>query len=516
MRTRLASLLLAGIFLGAGLVWSTSQDSAAGRATSESPTPSATAIPEPSPSRTTAARPPSRSPRSPPSPTGPPAAPAREEASLEHAALRGALEDLLVDPGTGPGAVLGLAVLDGSGATVLDVRSDEPLLPASTQKLVTAAGALVQFGPEHRFTTTAEAAGPVDPDGTLAGDLVVVGGGDPVLASPVFTTQIEPDRPNTPLATLADRIAATGLRRVTGRVLGDASTFADEPVPTGWSPGYLSSFNGVRTSGLTVDAGRSLGVRDGRVIASPSENPALQAAVQLQVLLVERGVTIDGGAGRGTAPANATELARVGSPPLRDLLAYLVKTSDNQLADGIFRSVGAAGGDPTWTGSAAVIREALAPLRLDWSGTVLADGSGLSREDRLSAGFLARLDLEMSRSELAAEWEQLMAVSGRSGTLRRRLVGTVAEGRLRGKTGTLRDVRSIAGAVIGPDNARYHLAVVGNRLEGEDPTAVRNLQDAVALLLAEDLHGCVRVEKPASGSPATPPPSPIVELECAA
>lgn len=516
MRTRLASLLLAGIFLGAGFLWSTNRGpSPDGNAAPESPAPAASPTSEPSPSRTIAARPPSPSSTPSPSPTPPPAAPPREEA-LEHAALRAALEDLLVDPGTGPDSVLGVVVLDASGATVLDAGGDEPLLPASTQKLVTAAGALAQLGPEHRFTTTAEAAGSIDADGTLAGDLILVGGGDPVLASPVFAAQVEPNRPHTPLAALADRIVAAGVRRVTGRVVGDATVFAEEHMPAGWDPGYLSSLNGVRTAGLTVDAGRSLGVRDGRVTASPSDKPALQAAVQLQILLVERGVAIDGGAGTGAASGTTTELGRIDSPPLRDLLAHLVKTSDNQLADGIFRSVGAAGGDPTWTGSAAAIRDTLAPLRLDWSGTMVADGSGLSREDRLSAGFLARLDLEMSRSELANEWERLMAVSGEPGTLRRRLVGTVAEGRVRGKTGTLRDVRSIAAAVTGPEDARYHFAVVGNRLTGDGPTAVRSLQDEIALLLVEDLYGCVRVEVPATGSAAEPPSPPPVELQCAA
>lgn len=519
MRARLAALLLAGIVLVAGLWWSTSGGTdVAGGATVDRPqvtqAPSRERSANPSPSPTRSPRP-SSSPT--PLPTGPPAH-AHTGAIADYGALRASLESLLDNPNAQLEAVLGIAVLDRSGTAVLDVHGDEPLLPASAQKLVTAAGALAQLGAGHRFTTRAVAAGPIGADGTLSGDLILVGGGDPVLASPVFITEIQPDRPHTPLDALADQIVAAGVRRVTGGVIGDGTVFADERLPAGWLPEYLSRFDGVRTGGLTVDAGRTLAIRGGRVVANPAENPTLQAAVELLVLLNQRGVTVNGGAGTGSAPDNASELGRVESPPLRDLLAFLVQTSDNQLADGIFRSVGAVGGDPTWAGSAAVIRETLAPLGLDWSGIVLADGSGLSRDDRLSARFLARLYLEMSASELADEWEPLMAVAGQSGTLRRRLVGTVGEGRLRGKTGTLRDVRSLAGAVVGPDDARYYFAVLGNELAGEGPGAVRALQDELVLLLAEDLYGCIRVEVPAPppADPAATPPPATIELQCAA
>jgi len=313
-------------------------------------------------------------------------------------------------------------------------------------------------------------------------------------------------------------------------VLGDPTAFADQPVPAGWLPRYLDELDGARTSGLTVDAGRRLTIENGRLLGYAAEDPAGQTAAQLAALLAERSVAVDGGFGATrAAPQTGPPLASVQSPPLRDLLRHMVQRSDNQMADTIFRTVGAAGGQPTWVGSATSVRDVLAPLGLDWSGMVLADGSGLSRDDRLSAGFLTALDAGMSRSSLAAEWEPLMSVAGRSGTLRRRLLGTVAEGRLRGKTGTLTDVRSIAGAVLGPSPSRYHVAVVGNGLAGAGLDTVRGLQDAIVLALAEDLYGCVRVEVPAPPPPPPPPPAPgqppappppvpapVIELRCAA
>jgi D-alanyl-D-alanine carboxypeptidase/D-alanyl-D-alanine-endopeptidase (penicillin-binding protein 4) len=414
--------------------------------------------------------------------------------------------------------VVGVAVLDQDGREVFAARPDDLLLPASTEKLVPAAAALRLLGPQHRFTTTVLATAPVGPDGTLSGDLVLVGGGDPVLATPTFATQAEPDRPHTPLAVLADQVVAAGVRRVSGEVLGDSSAFADEPLPAGWRPEYLDLLEGVRTSALTVDAGRRLGIRDGRLISDPEPDPPTLAAAHLRTLLIERGVAVDGGPrGTRTPPPGVAELGRVESPALAELLTYLLQHSDNQMADQVFRSVGAATGDGTWTGSAAAARAALADLGVDAEGVVLADGSGLSRDDRVSARFLAQLDLAMT-GQAAADWEPVQALAGHSGTLRHRLRGTPAEGRLRGKTGSLEDVRALAGAVVGPNGTRHHFAVIGNGLDDPAAAAVRDLADQVVLALAEQLYGCQRTEllPPPPEDPADPPPPPIVQWQCAA
>ena len=429
-----------------------------------------------------------------------------------YAELRARLEGLVTALPLPPGATIGVAVLDAGGAEVFTSRADEPLLPASTEKLAVAASALRTFGPGHRFVTRVRVTAAVGPDGTLAGDLVLVGGGDPVLASPLFAGQIEPDRPSTPLAALADQVAAAGIRRVTGRLLGDGSAYADEPLPNGWVDEYLAELEGVRTGALTVDAGRALGVRDGRVVGDPEPDPALRAAIQLSGLLAERGVVVDGGfASTRTPPRTVLEVGRVESPPLAELLTYVVQRSDNQMADQIFRAVGARAGAPTWEGAARATSGVLDELGVDASAAVLADGSGLSRDNRVSARLLATLDLAMTSADPA--WPPLQAVAGESGTLSRRLRGTVAEGRLRGKTGSLRDVRALAGAVEGRGGERYHLAVVGNGLDGPATAAVRDLSDALVLALAEDLYDCVPVPlpPPVAGSP---PPAP--QLECAA
>jgi serine-type D-Ala-D-Ala carboxypeptidase/endopeptidase (penicillin-binding protein 4) len=494
MRLRIALLVVSVVLLGAGIIAlpavGGAQAPAAIPGTVAAPAEIIGAGPEPAPEPIPMPEPeptPEPTPEPPPEPAAP-------------SALQQRLADLLADPALPPGEHLGIVVLDADEQVVFEHGADTVLLPASTQKMVVASSALIRLGAGYRFTTDVRATGPVSPEGVLTGDIVLVGGGDPALATPVFGLHISPERPRTPLEALADQIAGAGVRHVTGGVLGDASLLPDQPVGPGWLPRYFSGGDAVRSSGLTVDAGRRLFVERGAWRSEPSADPAAEAAAALYSLLVERGVTFDGGVGRTGGPVDAPfALGTVTSPPLIDLLRYTVQRSDNHLADTIFRAVGRIDGDGTWESADRASRLALEPLQLDWSGTILADGSGLSRSDRLSARFLALLDARMSRSSLSAEWRSLMAVSGESGTLRRRLAGTVAERRLLGKTGSLKDVRTLSGTIVGPEGSRYHFAVLGNGLTDISSGAVRHLQDEIVLALTEDLYGCIRI-------PIPPPP----------
>lgn len=402
-----------------------------------------------------------------------------------------ALRALIADPDLAVDGPLALAVTDERGYVLLADAEEQPMLPASTMKVVTAAGALVVLGADHRYVTPAVGTAPIV-DGVLDGHLVLVGQGDPALTDPRFTEHAYPERPRTPMEDLVADLVAGGLRTVTGDVVGDASIFADEPLAGGTLERHLGSLDMSRASGLTVDYGMDVTYHeDGRAIGTMAEDPAERAAAVLAEMLEAEGVRIDGVARSGTVEREGTvELAAVESPPLSTMLRFAVQRSDNHLSDGIFRTLGAVTGDPTWEGSAAAVTGALS---MDWSGAVLADGSGLSREDRLTAEQLTTLDRIMTTSDHGTEWRGLMAVAGESGTLRRRLRGTLADRLLIGKTGTLDDVRALIASVEGRDRRRFHLAVIGNDLAGDDRDRVRLLTDEIALRLTEDLLGCVRV-----------------------
>lgn len=460
-----------------------------------------------------------------PDPEPIPAPPADREALQERARalLSTALSDVDAEG-------VGLLVTDEYGREVVAHRPDATMLPASTLKIVTAAAALSTFGPDARFRTRVEVTAPVDEGGVLAGDLVLIGSGDPVLATPEYRRWVYPARPRTPLEDLADAIVATGIKDVTGDLVGVSDRFDGPNVAEGWPDRYFSSLDARYAEGLTVDAGLRTIVTypepdpepdddgDG-VPAGPPDpadadeadatsngepppdvepivrvdhaaDPAAHAAGELARLLEDRGVFVRGEA-RSGSPAGPTigRLAWAESPPLLELLQFAVKRSDNQIADALFRAVGRA---RTGTGSFAsgdrALRQVLDRYGVAHDGARFADGSGLSRDDRTTARLLVDLDRAMRQSRHAGTWGSLMAVTGRSGTLETRLRGTAADGRFSGKTGTLRDVSGLVGTVTGGGPQRYHLAVVAND-PGEARWASRTLADELILLLVGDLDG---------------------------
>lgn len=521
------------------------------------PGPETTAPSEPSASPSPADRPPepddpTAEPGTPPEPEPPPLPAGR-------AALVARVEELLAAAdGVIGSAGLSVLVTDEHGRELAAVAADEPVLPASTLKIVTAAAALHVLGPDARLATRVDATAPLD-GGVIDGSLVLVGSGDPTLATPEYGRWIYPARPRTPLEDLADQLVAAGLQRVTGGVQGTAPGFAGPTEAAGWLPRYFANFDARYASGLTVDGGLATSIRwpelereraaaepdpatgtdaaDGEAAADPLPpisipltgtreevearlaglapplarvelvaDPRVQAAAELARLLTERGVEV---AGPATAVAGApavavSGLAEVESPPLVDVLRFAVQRSDNHLTDAMFQVVGReVTGAASWDRAARAVRGVLAELGVAADGLHLADGSGLSRDDRVTARLLVELDLAMWNGPHGEIWRSLQAVAGESGTLRTRLRGTPVAGRLYGKTGTLNDVTGLTGAVVGDDGTRYHLAVIGNAAEGEDRWAVRALMDELALVLVADAQDC-RI----APSPTTPPTGP--------
>ncbi len=441
--------------------------------------------------------------------SGPPPPPATRPA------LQAAAETLLADLlDQRQGEQVAVYVVDEHDRVLVAHDADVPVLPASTMKTITAAAALVTFGPEHRFTTRIETTAPIGPDGVLRGDLVLVGTGDPVLATPEYGRWIYPARPRTPVEALADQLVAAGLTRLEGDVVGVAEGFVGPERAAGWPDSYFWSFDARWADGLAVDAGLHTiviepevdddgpaggengasedadapppGPPDVRIDHTPE--PALHATRELIRLLEERDVEVVG-TGRTDPPPAPTvgRVARVESPPLEEILRFAVQRSDNQISDNLFRTVGRA---RTGVGSFAAGERAhlqvLEQLGLDTTGLALSDGSGLSRDDRLTARLLVDLDRTMRATRYAVTWHEIMASMGETGTLRSRLVGTVATGRFVGKTGSLNDVQSLSGTVTGPTGRSYHLAVIANA-DGQARWLSRVFVDELILLLVRDL-----------------------------
>jgi serine-type D-Ala-D-Ala carboxypeptidase/endopeptidase (penicillin-binding protein 4) len=314
------------------------------------------------------------------------------------------------------------------GIPVGATRADVPLIPASNQKLLVGAVALDVLGPRHQFTTEIRGAAPAD--GTVAGDLYLVGGGDPLLTSASYPVQndLNPVIHPTSLDALADAVVAAGVQRVDGAVVGDASRYDDE----WYAPSWSADLHGIEAG--PYDA---LLVNDARVTGDPQRaaDPAEAAARELTQLLADRGVEVGGTPRAGVAEGAPDVLATADSAPLRAVVEEMLATSDNNTAELLVKEIGlAANGAGTREAGLTAIRATLERWGIASPGIVLADGSGLSNDNRLTCDVLVGV---LARSGPDRPLGAGLPVAGRSGTLTDVFADSPVAGRLRGKTGTL-------------------------------------------------------------------------------
>jgi D-alanyl-D-alanine carboxypeptidase/D-alanyl-D-alanine-endopeptidase (penicillin-binding protein 4) len=307
-------------------------------------------------------------------------------------------------------------------------RADQPLIPASNMKLLVGAVALEVLGVDHTYTTEVRAATPVA--GAIAGDLYLVGGGDPLLTSSTYPVINDPNPVTSPtsLDALADAVVAAGVQRIDGAVIGDASRYDDELFAPSW-------VNDVR--GIEAGPYDALLVNDARVTGDPqrASDPSVAAARELTQLLAAKGVTVAGTPAAGVVPADTPVLGSVQSAPMSAVVGEMLSTSDNNTAEMLVKELGVAGGTGgTRDAGLAVMTTTLQGWGIPMDGLVFADGSGLSNDDRVTCQ--AFVDV-LARSGPTDPLGAGLPVAGVSGTLSDIFTDTAVSGRLQAKTGTL-------------------------------------------------------------------------------
>jgi D-alanyl-D-alanine carboxypeptidase/D-alanyl-D-alanine-endopeptidase (penicillin-binding protein 4) len=369
-----------------------------------------------------------------------------------------------------------LAVGDaGGGRSHYARQAAQLLIPASTLKLMTAAAALSKLGPDSHFTTEVRA-GAAPANGGVD-DLYLVGGGDPLLATADFSVdagyQGQP-RAATSLEALADKVVATGIRRV-GRLLGDESRYDSQRLVPSWSPSYIAEFEITPLSALVVNKA-FVSAHPAVVAASP---PAHAAAV-LATLLRARGVTV-GATGAATAPAGAPVVTSIASAPLSDVVAEILQQSDNMGAEMLLKELSFQPGTPgSTTGGLNALAAQLQKVASVTPAELSAvDGSGLDRTDKMSCAALERV---LDRTGEAGDLSKGLPEAGRNGTLWKRFNGTPAAGKVRAKTGSLNGVAGLAGYATDREGKDLSFALLANGLPNE--AAGSALQDKVVSVLA--------------------------------
>ncbi|KXU94589.1 D-alanyl-D-alanine carboxypeptidase [Caballeronia megalochromosomata] len=416
----------------------------------------------------------------------------------------------------------------GAPVPLVSVNANEPMLPASTMKLVTTYAGLSMLGPDYRWKTTAYADGELDAQGVLHGNLYIQGTGDPKLV---------PEE----LIDLVEQVRKNGITGIDGALVLDKRYFDastrdlpafdnDDSAPYNVGPDpLLYAFKSLsftltpspdgqvaidvlpQLAQLQID--NELRVTRGACVgslsaASPSVAQTQGGFVQASfigdyplrcgsrtinvaaldhstffaggflALWKQAGGTFQGTTREGPTPSNARLVGTHRSPVLSDVVRDINKFSNNVMARNLFLTIGAAQLKPpaTTAKSAAAIQAFLKRSALPMNGLTLDNGSGLSRDEHITATSLADLLMAANASPVAQVYVESLPIAGVDGTMRNRLTNAGALGNAHIKTGTLRDVRAIAGYVGAANGESY---VVVSFINDPRAEAARAAHDAL-------------------------------------
>ena len=409
------------------------------------------------------------------------ARPAAGAGALDRAAIAAALRPL-ADKDLGKHVLAAVGPLDGTGITYRAAEGATVAMPASTTKIVTSAVALFLLGPDRTFDTTTV----LDSSGRTP-RLVLVGGGDPFLTrTPAATGDAssptyEPHRADirTLARSTARALRTDGIRTVQ---LGyDDSLFSGPDFSPRWRPDYFPS-EVAPISALWVDEART---PDG---STKVTDPAPTAAAEFRRELVRAGIRVAGGTVHGRAAAASTPVAEVTSPTVAQIVQRLIEVSDNNAAEVLLRHIGLADqGTGSFEAGQAAVERVLAANGIDLGSSVLYDGSGLSRDNRLSPDVLVAV-LRWAASDDHPQLRPLLSalpVAGYTGSLANRMDhGPAAgRGRVRAKTGTLTNVSSLAGIAVDREGNLMVFALMADRVKPDRSGLARTAMDDAAAAL---------------------------------
>jgi D-alanyl-D-alanine carboxypeptidase/D-alanyl-D-alanine-endopeptidase (penicillin-binding protein 4) len=437
----------------------------------------------------------------------------------------------------------GIEILDpATNRVVLSVNPDKTFQPASVLKVVTTATALEKLGPDFRFHTGVYTDGTVLPDGTLAGDVILVGRGDPNLVDP---TKELLDKPA--LQQLSEEIKARGIKKIHGNVVGDDSYFEFTTHGKGWTAQDLKSVYGAPINALSINNNvfwvhvrptklnqlvqvsiepqtayfqiRNLGVTGGpkaqrtiyagvlpgttRLVVSgvlPAaqnysqdillERPAEATATLFKEELRRNGIATDGtvhvyhlGDLSPEARRNWALLAEHQSPPLIRALEIINKRSLNLHAEMLLRVLGAEfAGAGTDDAGLRVVKSFLENAGISDDDKIsLNDGSGLSRDNLVTPRFQTSLLMFLSTRPYFELFLNTLAVSGTDGTLRNRLAS--APGVIHAKTGTLGDVAALSGYMTTKSGRNLIFSIFANNVRASIERVRKTIDEICALFV---------------------------------
>lgn len=422
--------------------------------------------------------------------------------------------DAIIDNGAHANAFWGVYVRDINSGTVLYERNaDRPLVPASNQKLLTTATALLTLGSDFQYRTPLLFSGSTS-DTVWTGDFVIEGSGDPTFGS----RSLGPDHVD-PFETWASELATRGVKRIEGRIIGDDNVVDDDTYGDGWDVSHIGRYGfaapvgglSYRDNIVHVEVAGYRSGRPPRVDAEPSgyllisndvstnasrwsrrlnvHRPIGTESVQLSGLVSRRfrgnldipvtdptRFAVESFANRLRAAGIDVQAEIVDvddlrsapkygafdtvavyvSDPMSTILEHVNKESDNLYAELVFRTFAWGGSS---RGGERRVKSALTELGIDDTGISVRDGSGLSRKDLVSPRIVGDLLFEMYRRP---EREAFLSSLARGGEQETTLERRLSSYNVWAKTGSLEFVRSLSGYIRTEDNRMLAFTILVN------------------------------------------------------
>jgi len=390
-----------------------------------------------------------------------------------------------------------------TGEVIYEYNSTYPLAPASNMKILTTSSSLVLLGVDFCFDTGLY--GKDIQDGNLMSDLILFSNGDPSYCLNFY------DPPTKVLDFMAKKLYSQGIRNIKGDLIADDSFFDRKLTGKGWKPSYQFESYSAQISPLSLnenvvdirvypgegyelpgivtifppagviqvnnqtktsdyDETISISRQEGTNVITVSgwvpadytylesyitvHEPSLYTASAFAGILKSNGINLEGKvrlidlSTERNKKEDYNLLCSHKSPPLPEIIAYVNKYSDNLTAEILLKTIGGVVYDlGTSENGGRAIKDFLGQIKADTSGLIIADGSGLSPENRVTSRLISDIFYYMYNSPLKDNFLNSLSVAGKDGTLRKRFRGTTAEGNCKAKTGTISGVSALSGYV---------------------------------------------------------------------
>jgi D-alanyl-D-alanine carboxypeptidase/D-alanyl-D-alanine-endopeptidase (penicillin-binding protein 4) len=435
------------------------------------------------------------------------------------------------------GADVGVRIVDlGSGRELYARQADRRMMPASNMKLVTTATALDLFGPDYHFQTRL---------GISGGDLYLIGGGDPGLGDPTIGGWYK-HKPTDDFEGFAQALTARGMTRIKGKLYYDDWALDAQWIHPSWSKSFREFWYAAPVSGLNfndncidvtvhpagaageparfevvpptagirivdqcvIGSAQTAGIRraddpftyilsgtcskTATLASKPVENPGFFTADALKTYLASRGIAIEGKIERTAGPigVNVPVIASH-ETSMRDAIKRVNKSSQNFMAEAfskqsgeLLRQRGQSGSTSTsWEAGEMAARAFLSRNHIDAAPLRMVDGSGLSRDNRVTARMLSDLLAVMDRHPYRSVFVDSLPIGGVDGTLKKRFEDM--QGRVVAKTGSIGGVRSLSGYTTLADGRRVAFSILCNEIPGDEEAFVKGTIDGAVRAMVQ-------------------------------